>query len=564
MQPDAGISAESTGEAWLQLLGSRGVDMLFANSGTDFPSIVEGLARAEHFGWRVPRPVIAPHENAAVSMAHGYAAVTGRAQAVMVHVNVGTANAISGLLNAERDYVPMLMAAGRTPFLEGGAPGARSLNIHWAQEMFDQGGMVREATRWQYELRDPRQMVAMTDRALALAESVPAGPVYLTLPREVLAMPPAEATPPPCRTAPVRAIAPDPEAVVAAAALLSQARRVLIVTARAGMDRRVPALMARLSQALGATVVEYRPRHVNMSGTEPLHGGYEVGPHLPLADAVLVLDCDVPWIPDADTLAPDARVIQAGTDPLQARYAMRSFPADLTLMGSPYLVLGALLAELDGAALARGEARRAEAAAFCASLRRQPFALERPPAQMTMGWVSYCIDQLRRPDSILVNEYPLQRGVMRLTEPGGFLGSSPSGSLGWGLPAALGVKLAAPGQEVIACLGDGSFIFANPLACHQIAAAEGIAMLAVIFNNHRWNAVDRATRAMYPNGFAARANRMPLTVLDPAPDYAGVAQACGLWGRAVTDPAALPAALTAALEAVRGGRSAVLDVSCQD
>jgi acetolactate synthase-1/2/3 large subunit len=89
-------------------------------------------------------------------------------------------------------------------------------------------------------------------------------------------------------------------------------------------------------------------------------------------------------------------------------------------------------------------------------------------------------------------------------------------------------------------------------------------VLAVIFNNHRWNAVDRATRAMYPNGFAARANRMPLTALDPAPDYAGVAGACGLWGRAVTDPAALPAALAAALEAVRGGRSAVLDVSCQD
>ncbi len=555
------MQAETVGEAWLQLLGDRGVDFLFANSGTDFPSIVEGLARGEHFGWKLPRAVIAPHENAAVSMAHGYAAVTGRAQAVMVHVNVGTANAVSGLLNAERDYIPMLLAAGRTPVLEGGVPGARSLNIHWAQEMIEQGGMVREAVRWQYELRDPRQLVAMTDRALALAESVPPGPVYLTLPRETLAMPPAENSPPPRRTAPVGGIAPDPRAVAAAAAALAAARHPLIITARAGIDHRMPGLLSRLAQAAGAVVVEISPRHMNMAATDPLHGGYSVRPYLAQADCVLVLECDVPWIPDHDSPPPGAVVIQAGMDPLQARYAMRSFAADITLAGNAHLVAEALLAELSPV----DAARRAAAEAACRDWRQPVFALEAPPAAMTQGWISYCVDQLRARDALLVNEYPLQRPVMRMDRPGNFLGSSPSGSLGWGMPAALGAKLALPQREVIACLGDGSYIFANPIACHQIAAAEKIPVLNIVFNNRRWGAVDRATRAMYPQGHAARSNRMPLTALDPAPDFARIAEACDLWGQRVTDPAALPAAIRAAQDVVNGqGRSAVLDVWCED
>ena len=137
-----------------------------------------------------------------------------------------------------------------------------------------------------------------------------------------------------------------------------------------------------------------------------------------------------------------------------------------------------------------------------------------------MAWVSQCLDRLRAPGSILVNEYPLKREAMRTTEPGTFFGSSPMGSLGWGLPAAMGVKLAAPDREVIAALGDGCLIFANPVACHQIAAAEKLAILTVVFNNRRWGAVDRATRALYPEGHAVRANRMPLTSLEPTPDYA--------------------------------------------
>ena len=184
-QNNTGIG--NAGEVFLRLLASRGVDYFFANPGTDFASICEALARARQEGFAVPRAVLVPHENIGVGMAYGVTMVTGRAQAVMVHVNVGTANAICGLINASRENIPMLMAAGRTPLYESGRHGARSQNIHWAQEMFDQSAMLREVVKWDYELRAGEQMESVVDRALAIARSEPKGPVYLSLPREGLA-----------------------------------------------------------------------------------------------------------------------------------------------------------------------------------------------------------------------------------------------------------------------------------------------------------------------------------------------------------------------------------------
>ena len=179
--------SESVGEAYLALLADRGIDYLFGNSGTDFPSIIEALAKAAGDKTKAPIPVTVPHENLAVAMAHGYYAITGRPQAVMFHVNVGTANGITGVLNAARDNVPILFTAGRTPINETGVQGARSVFIHWGQEMFDQAGMLREAVKWDYELRTPQQLETVVDRALSLAMTEPRGPVYLSLPREVLA-----------------------------------------------------------------------------------------------------------------------------------------------------------------------------------------------------------------------------------------------------------------------------------------------------------------------------------------------------------------------------------------
>src|SRR4026209_1117756 len=183
------LNPATTAEAYLELLADRGIDVFLGNAGTDFASLVEAFARREAEGARAPRPLVIPHEFVAVSIAHGYYVAGGRPAAVMVHVNVGTGNAATAIITASRANVHLLTSAGRAPVTEAGLPGSRDLHIHWAQESFDQAAMLREYVKWDYELRTPAQLEAVVDRALELALAEPRGPVYLTLPREVLAAP---------------------------------------------------------------------------------------------------------------------------------------------------------------------------------------------------------------------------------------------------------------------------------------------------------------------------------------------------------------------------------------
>src|SRR5262245_63214958 len=165
---------ETVAEHYLAALRARGVERLFFNAGTDFAPLVEAYARCHETNVApFPTPILATHENLAIAMAHGAYLVTGQPQAVMVHVNVGTANTINLLANAARDRVPLLLMAGRSPIMERDAFGARSRPIHWAQEMFDQAGIVREFVKWDYELRNPAQAGRVVARALegAMARS---------------------------------------------------------------------------------------------------------------------------------------------------------------------------------------------------------------------------------------------------------------------------------------------------------------------------------------------------------------------------------------------------------
>src|SRR3972149_10257991 len=124
---------ESPAEAYLELLAARGVEYFFGNAGTDFAPIIEAYARRGAHGQLLPRPITVPHEVPAVAMAHGYAMVTGRPQVVMVHVIVGAANALGGVINAARSNVPMLFTAGRNPITEARVRGGRSRPSHRAQ-----------------------------------------------------------------------------------------------------------------------------------------------------------------------------------------------------------------------------------------------------------------------------------------------------------------------------------------------------------------------------------------------------------------------------------------------
>jgi acetolactate synthase-1/2/3 large subunit len=562
------VAIESTAEAYLELLAARGVEYLFANAGTDFAPLIEAYAKRFATGQALPKPITVPHEVPAVAMAHGFAMVTGRPQAVMVHVIVGAANATGGLINAARAGVPMLFTAGRNPITEAGFRGSRNRPIHWAQESFDQGALVREFVKWDYELRNFAQLETVVDRALAITTAEPQGPVYLTLPREVL----GEAhevfeygdTSRAPRPAPAVAA---PEAVQEAARILAASRKPLILTKAAGRDpAAVPALVA-VAEALGAPVVDQFHTHVNIPQDHSLHGGFDATPYLDDADAVLVVESDVPWFPALKAAPPDARLVHVAVDPLFTRYPVRGFAADVALPGTPRLTLTALAGALRGVVPSSVAAERRERVA-AAGRERRATAQARARAlgqdqPIDMAWLSRCIGDVLDPRTIVVNEYDLDAMQTCFTTPGTYFAAPSSGGLGWGLGAALGAKLAAPHHTVMCCVGDGAYIFGSPTAAHWVSRAYDAPVLWIVFNNRLWNAVKRSVLSHAPDGWAKRTG-MPLTELDPPPDYELICQASGGHAEKVEDPTKLPAALARALDIVRRERrQALLNVICK-
>ena len=155
----ATISVSSGAEAFLAQIKALGtMRYLFANTGTDHGPLIEALATRKQDESSDIQLIVVPHEMAAVSMAHGYYNVTHQPQMVLVHSLPGTANALGGILNAASCNVPLLLVAGRTPITEGELRGGKSNTIHWRQESRDQGAIVREFVKWDYEVRTDRHL----------------------------------------------------------------------------------------------------------------------------------------------------------------------------------------------------------------------------------------------------------------------------------------------------------------------------------------------------------------------------------------------------------------------
>jgi acetolactate synthase-1/2/3 large subunit len=180
---------------------------------------------------------------------------------------------------------------------------------------------------------------------------------------------------------------------------------------------------------------------------------------------------------------------------------------------------------------------------------------------ITPEYLSRCIAEMAGPEGLIFNEYQLRLGHCPRTEPGSYFALSPAGGLGWSVGAALGAKLAAPDRFVVATIGDGGMIFANPTACHWVAEAHALPVVVVIFNNERYGAVRNATLAMFAAGAAGRENGLGLADLSPSAPFERYAEAHGAFAARVERPAELPDALRAARNAaVNEGRHALLNV----
>ncbi|MDP7601406.1 MAG: thiamine pyrophosphate-requiring protein [Rhodospirillales bacterium] len=565
------FKVETVGQALLEILRERGIECLIGNA---FTSIIDGLSKFEAEGKSTLRPVMTPHEQTAVTMAHGFYAVTGRPQAAIVYSTPGTANIAGALVNASKAQIPLIVLAASSALTDDGSMrGARDIHVQWAQESFDQAGMIREYVKWDYELRQPAQLESVINRALEMAMDQPRGPVYISLPRDVIAEALTAVT---INTPARREVAnqrhPDPARLQEAAKILAESKSPLIITSELGRSALAVAGLVELADAGAIEVIEASPVYANFPADHPCHAGYVFGsaihPAIAKADALLVIDCDVPWFPARVKIRDKAQVIHLAVDPFFNRYPMHNFRCDVPLAAEPEVTLP-LLADAVRKRVKKREVKARHqtlAKRHTAARRKWDKAALAEAKRIPIGfqWASRCINELLGPNTIVFNEYPLDPRFAPPAGPGTYFGASHAGGLGWGFGAALGAKLGAPGKTVICTLGDGSYIFGVPTACHQVARASNLPLLTIIFNNGTWDEVSNSTRNVHPDGWAVTTDNFPMVSMGPPPKFEEIVRAFDGHGERVEDPAELPAALKRALNVVRKEkRQALVNIICK-
>jgi acetolactate synthase-1/2/3 large subunit len=559
--------------ALLESLGAAGVSFIFANFGSDHPALIEAIAEARARRRKIPAIITCPNEMVALSAAHGHAQLTGRAQAVVVHVECGTQALGGAVHNAARGRVPVFIFAGLSPFTqEGELPGSRNEFIQWIQDVPDQRGIVRQYVKYENEFRTGANVAQLVARAMQFALSDPAGPVYLTGAREIM-----EEEARPVRLdrrdwAPLAA-APLPDAGVAAIlAAFDKAKRPLIVTSYLGRRPEAVGELVRLADRLGIGVLESVPGHLNFPHDHPLY----LGSHwnqpvqnraLAEADVILVIDSDVPWIPTVSRPNPKAVIFHIDVDPLKESMPLWYIRTRAAFRADATLALRQLNAALDLRSIDGKETVRRRELYRKAHARRSGSLAkaERPErGAITPAFLAAAVREAIDDDTIVLSEgitsYPVIADHLRRTRPGSYF-TSGGGSLGWHGGAAIGMKLAAPDKTVVALTGDGSYMFSTPSTVHWMARRYHAPFLTVIFNNRGWKAPKFSALAVHPDGYASRATDIDVS-FDPVPDYAAIAAAAGgAFARTVQAPGDVAPALAEALAIMRREkRAAVLDV----
>jgi acetolactate synthase I/II/III large subunit len=570
------VRVSSGAEAFLEQVRALGVvRYLFANTGTDHGPLIEALAKTAREDPNDIQPIVVPHELAAVSMAHGYYNVTQKPQMVLVHTLPGTANALGGIINANSSNVPLFLVAGRTPITEGELRGGKSQNIHWRQESRDQGNIVREFVKWDYEVRTNQNLAAVVSRAYKIAMSEPRGPVYLNLPREWLCEQLESTQIFSESLAPATKMQADQASLEKAADLLMAAENPLIATKYLGRNPEAVAHLVELAELLSIPVVQQLD-YVNFPTDHPLYIGYQTVKHAKDADVLFFIDIDVPWEPPSRSLLrSDVKIIHLERDPLFTAVPGWGFAADLAVTGCSEIALPILNSIVKAKLSARAdmktkleERRKKTEAEHKAMIREVEARVQAAKNQKPISpiWLSKCIGDVMDDKTITINETITSRLTESITlnRAGSLFSVPPAGHLGWGLGAAIGTKLGAPDATVIAAEGDGAYMFSAPTACHFTAQKYRIPFLAVIYNNQAWNASINAARGLYPEGVAQRTRNFPGCDLSPSPQFELTAQACGAYAERVEEPDEVPRALQRALKVVKEERrQALLNVICK-
>ena len=506
-------------DAMLEVLRSEGVDKVFGNTGTTELPFVEALSRRPEFDF-----VLGLHEGSVVAMADGYARATGRAAFVSLHAAAGLANGLSGLLNANRSRTPMVVTAGQQdrrhlrtdPMLSG-----------------DLVALARPAVKHAVEVHHGYDLAPAVRRAFQLAEQPPAGPVFLSIPMDLLEEQ-ADVDPPPPKST-LAGLGPA-AGVRAAAELLATARRPAIIAGDGiGREGAVAELVA-VAEALGAiTFAQPMYDRVNFPTTHPLYGGMldarnsEIRAALDGCDTVFIVGArafTAHHYSPGSAIAEGTVVVQLDSD---CGELGRNIPVALGLLGGISVTLTALAAEVTGRVADRVSrtveiGRNNEAARGLVRKRARACSGDAPMDPLAA--VHAIVAGL--PDDTVVVEEAITCGLLLRTvlprhDPRSFV-HTVGGGLGSGIGAAIGTALADPGRPVVAVLGDGCAMFG--LQGLWTAAHRKLPVVFVVMNNGEYRTLKETTdrRGTALDGFVG------LDLGPPDLDFTRAAEFFGMTG----------------------------------
>jgi acetolactate synthase I/II/III large subunit len=323
--------------------------------------------------------------------------------------------------------------------------------------------------------------------------------------------------------------------------------------------------LSELANDWGIPVVEYWALRVAVSDNDPMAAGGDPAAWIGDADVIIAVDSMVPWMPVNTKPNGKCPVIQIGPDPLFEKIPVRSFRADLSLCGEVAVglkaLIGALKSKATPAIRADVTARHGSVAKKNAEAKTKRVAQAKAGggASISKPWLSHCMGRIaEKYHGKIVSELVTLKEFTGLTRPDTYYQEALSGGLGEAFPIALGMQLADRDRLIIAAMGDGSYMFSNPLVCHQIAMAMDLPVLVVVGNNREWGAVRAATLGLYPHGYASKMNVVPATSLSPTPSFRKLAEASNAYGALVTNGENLIAELEKAVEFIRREKRAAL------
>ncbi|EXJ81817.1 hypothetical protein A1O1_07882 [Capronia coronata CBS 617.96] len=586
--------------AFFEAVWEAGITHVFVNLGSDHPSIIEAIVKGQNERQgNFPRIITCPNEMVALSMADGMARLTGKPQCVIVHVDVGTQGLAAAVHNASCGRAPVLIFAGLSPYtVEGEYRGSRTEYIHWIQDVPDQKQIVAQYCRYVGEIKGGRNVKQMVNRALQFATSDPHGPVYLCGARE-----PMEEEIEPYHLnhevwKPVSLGALPPEAVKMISEELVKAKEPLMIVGYTGRNTDSVAATVSLAERVpGLRVLDTGGSDMCFPTDHPAALGLRYGsdPAITTADFILVVDCDVPWIPTQCKPRDDARIVHIDVDPLKQQMPVFYIPAFARFKAdsataidqlSDYLGRNSeLRAALSDEAHRAARQRRLEA--YTARWNDFKELAKVPPdphrtaidPHVLGGQIKAAVpaDTIFAVEAVTLTTIIADQ-IAPVT-PKTWINCG-GGGLGWSGGGALGIKLASDfehrdlpsgdrtgankGKMVCQIVGDGSFMFSVPSSVYWIAQRYSIPTLTIVLNNKGWNAPRRSMLLVHPHGEGSKVDNKALNIsFEPTPDYAGIAKAATgghAWAATVSTVAELIAELPKAVDAVRAGRCAVLEV----